>query len=290
MGDFDWDNLTDEELAGIVEALTQLSYGGDAGFLGLGSLGDGRPPEVVMGDDGQMYRNNPQLGPNGWTTNPDYSEPVYYFHQPIEVGDALGIYAEYSDDYSSATQQGRYFTKDEIKAFWDGTFDTGTLNMDVFREQHPDMTFEDYFSFVQENSALFAQGYTMEDNPDMFSALTDKYGIQTSFTGESGHVYGWNGSNYTKTYHADKSFDLGGLIMSIAAGAMTGGLINSGALGSFLKGLSGFQKAAVINGITTAARGGGLKEIAGSMIGAYAGGQIAGIVGDLGSRSQRSFL
>jgi hypothetical protein len=215
---------------------------------------------------------------------------VYFFHQPIEVGEARGNYATYSEDYRTATQQGNWFTEDQIKSFWDGTFDTGTLNMDVFREQHPDMTFDQYMSFVSENSALYAQGLTPESNPEMFSSLTNKYGIKTSFAGESGHVYGWNGSNYTKTFHADKSLDTGGIIMSLAVAAMTGGLANEGLLGSFVQGLSGYQRAAVINGAMTAVQtGGDLKAIAGSVVGTLAGGQIGSYV-DLGSAAANSAL
>lgn len=275
----------------ITQALTSLATSPDTMGLGLNqTLSATKPGPVVQGSDGQYYLSNPQLTTNGWITNPDYSTPVYFFHQPIEVGEARGNYATYSEDYRTATQQGNWFTEDQIKSFWDGTFDTGTLNMDVFREQHPDMTFDQYMSFVSENSALYAQGLTPESNPEMFSDLTNKYGIKTSFTGESGHVYGWNGSNYTKTFHADKSLDTGGIIMSLAVAAMTGGLANEGVLGSFVQGLSGYQRAAVINGATTAIQtGGDLKAIAGSVVGTLAGGQLGSQI-DLGSAAANSAL
>jgi hypothetical protein len=275
----------------ITEALTALANSPDTMGLGLQQIfSQTRPDPVVQGPDGQYYLSNPQLTTNGWITNPDYSTPVYFFHQPIEVGEARGNYATYSEDYRTATQQGNWFTEDQIKSFWDGTFDTGTLNMDVFREQHPDMTFDQYMSFVSENSALYAQGLTPESNPEMFSSLTNKYGIKTSFAGESGHVYGWNGSNYTKTFHADKSLDTGGIIMSLAVAAMTGGLANEGVLGSFVQGLSGYQRAAVINGATTAIQtGGDLKAIAGSVVGTLAGGKLGSYV-DLGSAAANSAL
>lgn len=275
----------------ITQALTELANSPDTMGLGLqGELSATKPGPVVQGSDGQYYLSNPQLTTNGWITNPDYSTPVYFFHQPIEVGEARGNYATYSEDYRTATQQGNWFTEEQIKSFWDGTFDTGTLNMDVFREQHPDMTFDQYMSFVSENSALYAQGLTPESNPEVFSDLTNKYGIKTSFAGESGHVYGWNGSNYTKTFHADKSLDTGGIIMSLAVAAMTGGLANEGVLGSFVQGLSGYQRAAVINGAMTAVQtGGDLKAIAGSVVGTLAGGQLGSQI-DLGSAAANSAL
>ena len=280
-----------ERSSAINTALTALANSPDTMGLGLqGMFSANKPDPVVQGTDGQYYLSNPQLTTNGWITNPDYSTPVYFFHQPIEVGEARGNYATYSEDYRTATQQGNWFTEDQIKSFWDGTFDTGTLNMDVFREQHPDMTFDQYMSFVSENSALYAQGLTPESNPEMFSDLTNKYGIKTSFAGESGHVYGWNGSNYTKTFHADKSLDTGGIIMSLAVAAMTGGLANEGLLGSFVQGLSGYQRAAVINGAMTAVQtGGDLKAIAGSVVGTLAGGKLGSFV-DLGSAAANSAL
>lgn len=281
-------DMTDQA---VMDMLTSLANAPINPILGPLPILVDKPDPVVQGTDGQMYLSNPQLTPNGWVTNPDYSEPVYFFHQPIEAGDARGIYADYSDDYKSATQQGKWLTEDQIKEFWTGQSETtGMLNMNVFREQHPNMSFDTYMNFIKENSALYAQGYTLENNPDMFSAITDKYNIKTSFSGETGHLYGWNGSNYTKTYHADKSFDAGSLIMSLAVGAMTGGLVDSGALGTFLKGLSGFQRAAVINGVTTAIQSGGdLKAIAGSVIGTFAGGKLGSYI-DLGSAAANSAL
>jgi len=279
----------------VKDMFTELANSPDTGFLDIDDLFDieNKPPPVVEGSDGQMYSSNPQLTPNGWVTDPDYSTPMYFFHQPIEAGDAREIYAEYSDDRTSATQQGYWRTEEEIRRFWEGektTENPGQMNMNTFREQHPNMSFETYLAFIKENSALHQQGYTLEDNPEMFSATTDKYGVKTTFTNSDGDVYGWNGSNYTKTYKVDQSFDVGGLVLSLGLGAITGGLMSSGALGTFLKGLSGFQKAAVINGVTTAVQtGGDIKAIAGSVIGTFAGGQLGSFV-DLGSAAANSAL
>jgi hypothetical protein len=278
----------------ITQALTELANSPDTMGLGIsGALNEDRPDPVIQGADGQYYLTNPELTPNGWIINPDYSTPVYFFHQPIEAGEARGNYAEYSEDYKTATQQGFWRTEEEIKRFWEGekTEDNpGQLNMNVFREQHPNMDFNQYMSFINENSALYEQGLTPENNPEAFSALTNKYNIKTSFAGETGHIYGWNGSNYTKTFHLDKSFDAGGLIFSLAAAAMTGGLASEGVLGSFLQGLSGFQRTAVLNGVSAAVQSGGdVKAIAGSVVGTLAGGQLGSYV-DLGSAAANSAL
>lgn len=237
--------------------LTTMANQGSAFGIDLGGeiLNEGRPPTAIQGEDGKYYLNNEYIDANGnWQTNPDFDTPVYFFHQPLEVGNARGIYADYSDDLQTATKRGSWMTEEQIKSYWDGTYDTGSINMDVFKEQHPNMTFDQYMSFIDENTQLHGQGFTIEDNPEMFSELTTKYGIQTSFQGDSGHVWGWNGSNYEKTYHQDKGFDVGGVILGVAAGVMTGGVLAgplTSALGSI--GITGSAATAAVAGISSAA-------------------------------------
>jgi hypothetical protein len=276
----------------LTTALTEVANSPDTLGLGINkALNDDRPDPVIQGTDGQYYLTNAELTPNGWVTNPDYSTPVYFFHQPIEAGKARENYAEYSEDYKSAKQQGFWFTEEQIEGFWTGESETaGQMNMHVFREQHPNMDFDQYISFVNENSALYAQGFTPENNAEVFSTLTDKYNIKTSFASEAGHLYGWNGSNYVKTFYLDKSFDVGNLIMSLGVAAMTGGLASEGVLGSFLQGLSGFQRTAVLNGVSAAVQSGGdVKAIAGSVVGTLAGGQLGSYI-DLGSSAANAAL
>ena len=238
--------LTDEQKSKLLTQLANTSsvHGID---LSTPELDKNRPPKAIQGEDGNYYLNNEYVDANGqWQTNPDFSTPVYFFHQPMEVGNAYGNYAEYSDDLTSATKRGNWMTEEQIKAYWDGTFDTGSINMDVFKEQHPDMTFEQYMSFISDNTQLHGQGYTIEDNPEMFSALTDKYGIKTSFQGDTGHMWGWNGSNYEKTYHADKSMDVGRMLWSAGLGAMTGGV-----LGPLIGGATGAAPAGFVGPLST---------------------------------------
>lgn len=228
--------LTPEQQSGLLTQLANTPVNGVYGIdLNQGELNEGRPPKAIQGEDGNYYLNNEYLDEKGvWQTNPDFSTPVYFFHTPIEAGDARGIYAEYSEDFTTAKKQGNWYTKEQIESYWSGEGDHG-MNMNVFREQHPDMTFDQYMSFVNENTQLYGQGLTPESNPDEFSALTDKYGIQTSFAGDTGHMYGWNGSNYEKTYHADKSVDVGRALWSTGLGVMSGGLLGpliGGAAGS----------------------------------------------------------
>jgi hypothetical protein len=235
------DNLTDEEKSKI---LTQLANTSSVHGIDLSNpqLDESRPPKAIQGEDGNYYLNNEYVDASGqWQTNPDYNTPVYFFHQPLEVGNAYGNYAEYSEDLTSATKQGNWMTEEQVKGYWEGTFDTGSINMDVFKDQHPDMTFDQYMSYLNDNTQLHGQGYTIEDNPEMFSALTDQYGINTSFQGDTGHMWGWNGSNYEKTYHADKHTPVGDMLFSAALGA-----VSAGALAPVIGGLTGAAPAGFV--------------------------------------------
>ena len=199
--------------------------------VGQDALNEGRPSPVVQGEDGQMYLANEYLDGNGnWQTNPDFSTPVYYFHQPLEAGDARGNYAEYSDDLQSADQQGFWRSEKEIKAYWDGE---GATDMNIFKQTNPDMDFNTYMSFIKENSALYGQGITPESDSEAFAGITDKYGIQTSTT-DNDNVYGWNGSNYTKTFKPDDP-EYGRMLWGAGLGALTAGalgpVVGTGAIG-----------------------------------------------------------
>ena len=74
--------------------------------VGQDALNEGRPSPVVQGEDGQMYLANEYLDGNGnWQTNPDFSTPVYYFHQPLEAGDARGTMLNIATIYSLLTSR-----------------------------------------------------------------------------------------------------------------------------------------------------------------------------------------
>jgi hypothetical protein len=86
------------------------------------------------------------------------------------------------------------------------------------------------------------------------SALMDKYGIRSLIYNDDGDKFKWTGSGYQKTYKVDDSFDVGGIIMSVAAGAMTSGLLVgplTTALGSV--GITGSAATAAVQGISSAA-------------------------------------
>jgi hypothetical protein len=242
-----------EDTTDYTEALTILANAPDTMGLGIQKqLNEDRPDPVVVGEDGQFYRNNAELTSEGWVSNIDYSEPVYYFTQPLE-DDRYNNYGEASEDFSRNYSQGNYYTKDEIKQFWDGDKGTG---MDLFKEQNPNLDFDTYFNFVQESSSLYTGNInaTYADNQEAVDALATKYGIATTYTDDDGQVWGFNGSGLSQTRFVDTSIDFGGIIMSVAAGAMTGGVLAgplTSALGSV--GITGSAATAAVQGISSAA-------------------------------------
>lgn len=257
---------------------------GSVNGIDLSAITDNKPSPVVQGEDGNMYASNAFFTPSGWQTDPDYTTPLYFFHSPLELGDPREIYYTVNDD-GTVTQFGAYRTEEDIRGYWEA--DEG---MGYFKEANPDLDVDTWFSFIKDSSALNASGLNRSDNPAEFQALVNQYGINTSFQNPDGDLFQWNGSSFTKTFKTDDSFNVGGLIMSLAATALTGGLMNAGYLGSFLKGLSAAQQAAVINGVSTAVQtGGDLKAIAGSVVGSWAGGTLGGLA-DLGSDAANSAL
>jgi len=275
-----------EQLSTCVATDFKLDLGNNQTPFGidLRPLYENRPPPVIQGEDGEMYRNNSYLTANGWASEPDYTTPLYFFHQPLELGDARENYYTVNED-GTVNQFGAYRTEEDIRGYWEA--DEG---MGYFKEANPDLDFDTWFSFIKDSSALNASGLNRSDNPAEFQALVNQYGINTSFQNPDGDLFQWNGSSFTKTFKTDDSFNVGGLIMSLAATALTGGLMNAGYLGSFLKGLSAAQQAAVINGVSTAIQtGGDLKAIAGSVVGSWAGGTLGGLA-DLGSDAANSAL
>jgi len=257
---------------------------GSVNGIDLSAITDNKPSPVVQGEDGNMYASNAFFTPSGWQTEPDYTTPLYFFHQPLELGDARENYYAVNDD-GTVTQFGAYRTEEDIRGYWEA--DEG---MGYFKEANPDLDVDTWFSFIKDSSALNASGLNRSDNPAEFQALVNQYGINTSFQNPDGDLFQWNGSSFTKTFKTDDSFNVGGLIMSLAATALTGGLMNAGYLGSFLKGLSAAQQAAVINGVSTAIQtGGDLKAIAGAVVGSWAGGTLGGLA-DLGSDAANSAL
>jgi hypothetical protein len=140
------------------------------------------------------------------------------FAQPLELGEPREIYYSVDEEDGSVTQQGAWRTEEDIQAYWDA--DQG---MGYFKEANPNLDWNTYWNFIQESSALEAQGSNYADNPNAYNELVNKYGINTSFQNNDGDIFQFNGSNYTKTFKVDDSFDVGGLLMNVALSAMTAG-------------------------------------------------------------------
>ena len=239
-----------EQLEACVSDDFKIAWEGEQNPYGidLSALFENRPDSVVQGDDGEMYRNNTYLTQNGWISEPDFSTPVYYFHQPLELGDAREIYYTTGEDGSLVSSIGGWFTEEQIRGYWEA--DQG---MGYFKEANPDLDFDTWFSFIKDTSALSASGLTREDNPAEFDALVAQYGLNTSFQNGDGDIFEFNGSSFTKTYKVDDSIPVGDIIMSVGIGYMTAGVLGpvfgGGAIGGAASGALGSTiSQGVING------------------------------------------
>jgi hypothetical protein len=263
--------------------------------IDLSAITDTKPDTVIEGEDGNMYRTNPFYTPSGWQTVPDYDTPVYFFHQPLELGDARGNYYELDDNGRLDSQFGTWRTEEEIKGYWEA--DEG---MGYFKEANPNLDVDTWFNFIKESSTLSQQGLNRNDNPDEFDALVSQYGISTSFQNPDGDIFEWNGSSFTKTFKVDDSIPVGDMIMSVAIGAMTAGALGpvfgggftggaaSGAVGSTLSQgvINGkIDPTAVVTAGVLGGIGGYFDELTAATPGAY-GGWVDAAGNQLGSNSQ----
>ena len=235
--------LTDKSF--LNELLGQTSFNGIG--IDVADMIEGeRPPEAIEGPDGQMYANNVSIGPDGtWVSNPDLSEPVYFYTQGLELGDARGNYFDVNDGV--VEQQGYWRTEAEIKEQWDA--DEG---MGYFQQENPNLDFDTYMDFISESTALYNEGGAYAENAGAYQALAGEYGIATSYQNDDGDVFEFNGSNFTKTSKVDDSVDVGGMIMSIAVSAMTAGAL-AGPITAMLgsAGITGTAATAATKAITS---------------------------------------
>lgn len=261
--------------------------------IDLSAILENKPSPVVQGDDGNMYYSNAYYTPSGWQTDPDFSTPVYYFNQPSELGDVRKIYFDVEDD-GSVTTQGSWQTEETIKSFWDA--DEG---MGYFKEANPDLTYDNWMSFVKESSALNAQGLNQYDNPEEYKALSESYGIVEGFQNDDGDLFRWNGTSFTKTYKTPQVDYAKELIQSAVLAAATWGTANA-AIGTSLKGffvsqlgMSGAAASAATSSLVSAGIQGVLGEeltvegVLGSALGAGYGTQFSqlGIFSELSAAS-----
>ena len=214
---------------------------GDVYGIDLSGITDSKPSPVVQGEDGNMYLSNAYYTPSGWQIDPDFSTPVYYFHQPLELGDPREIYYDLDPDTGQVTQQGAWRTEEDIRGYWEA--DQG---MGYFKEANPGLEFDTWFSFIKDTSELSAQGLTREENPDEFNFILQNYGFETSFQNDDGDMFQWNGSSFTKTFKVDDSVPIGDMIMSIGIGAMTAGVLGPAGMGLVGGGFAGGATTGVV--------------------------------------------
>ena len=184
---------------------------GNVNGIDLSAITENEPSPVVQGEDGNTYLSNAYYTPSGWKIDPDFNTPVYYFVQPLELGEVADSYFTLNTD-GSVQQQGAWRTEEDIKSYWNAE-----QGMGYFKEANPNLDYDTWFSFVKDSSDLVAQGSNETLSPE-------QYGINTSFQNNDGDVFQWNGSSFTKTVKVDDSFDAGGFIMNLAASAMTAGV------------------------------------------------------------------
>ena len=266
---------------------------GNVNGIDLSAILENKPSPVVQGDDGNMYYSNAYFTPSGWQTDPDFSTPVYYFNQPSELGDVRKIYFNVEDD-GSVTTQGSWQTEEKIKSFWDA--DEG---MGYFKEANPNLTYDNWMSFVKESSTLNAQGLNQYDNPEEYKALIESYGIVEGFQNDDGDLFRWNGTSFTKTYKTPQVDYAKEIIKTAVLAAATWGVANA-AIGTSLKGffttqlgMSGAAASAATSSLVSAGIQGVLGEeltvegVLGSALGAGLGTQFSqlGIFSDLSAAS-----
>jgi len=190
--------------------------------IDLSAITDNKPLPVVEGDDGNLYLSNAYYTPSGWKTDPDFSEPVYYYTQSSELGEVYDWRFELNED-GTIDQPGGWFTEGQIAEFWEA--DQG---MGYFQEQHSHIDFDTYMNFVKESSGLYTDGlFALEDtssmpapDPAAYQSLLQKYGIQSQFQNNDGDIFIFNGSNYTKVFKVEDEIDYGRALWGIGLSLM----------------------------------------------------------------------
>ena len=258
---------------------------------------------VMYNDDGERvyFYQGSQESANGTQDNPSemdkYGDAGYYDN--VRIG--------------AKRAQGKFLTQAQIEEQWNG----GEMNQ--FRDAHPDMDFDTYWSYIEERQGLIESGelsnglrptdeefwsedgewlgndaYSDDLNNEAYTALLDKYGIKGKYYDEDGNGYVWNGSGYTKIYDVPKADFRDYALMATSAVA---GLVAGPAIASALTptlGAAGAKaaSAAIVNMakqyVTTGELDWGDALLAAAT--SYGGAQLSealngsGVIGDIGSQ------
>ncbi len=186
-----------------------------------------------IGEDGNIYRKELTYNKQTGEFEREYTdERLYFWTPPQELGDR-GLNA---DPEVAAAGRDKFgaaglYTEAEIREAWEAKEGMGYL-----KKANPGLTFDKYFSFIEETTALFTDpeyddltdgnmvAGNFQDSPE-YMAMMEEYGIKTQYVNSDGDVFNWNGTGYSKDFKVDDSIDIGainkmalGLIGSFVAG------------------------------------------------------------------------
>jgi len=208
-----------------------------------------------IGEDGQIYRKELTWNKETEEFEREYTdERLYFWTPPAELGDR-GLNGD--QEAALAGPQGfgasGLYTKAEIQEAWNAKQGMGYL------KQHT--TWDKYWNFIEKSTALFTDtGYddmtggnmtsgNWQDSPE-YMALLAESGIPSQFINGDGDVFNFNGTTFVKEYKVDDSFDVNGLLKTVALSALTAGA--AGFLAPTLAGALGVSNT-VAKGLITAA-------------------------------------
>jgi hypothetical protein len=196
---------------------------------------ESEPPPVTLGDDGNYYANDNRWNYGEWITNVG-TTPVYWVEggterskvdddqfEIDEFGNVITKDADLVANGKALNPSGQWMTEEQIRNRWDSN-----EGMNVFKKANPNMSVDDYMSFVKESTALQAQGIKRLGEGGLsaeYQALYDKYGVATEYTDSSGNRYDFNGGTYTKTVDG---VDMGSQILHGAVLGILGAGISAG--------------------------------------------------------------
>lgn len=191
-----------------------------------------------IGEDGQIYRKEITYNKQTGEFEREYTdERLYFWTPPQELGDRglNGDEAEAQAGRSSFGAAGLY-TESEIREAFHADQGMGYL-----KKANPDLTWDKYWSFIQQTTELFTDSEyddmtdgnmvagNFQDSPE-YMALLAESGIKTQYVNDDGDVFNWNGTGYSKDFKVDDSIDIGAVnsaFLSLVGSFVAGPLIAS---------------------------------------------------------------
>jgi hypothetical protein len=262
---------------------------------------ESEPPPVTLGDDGNYYANDNRWNYGEWVTYTG-DVPVYWVEGGIErskvdddqfetdeFGNVITKDADLVGNGKALNPSGQWMTEEQIRNRWESSD-----GMSIFKKANPNMSVDDYMSFVKDSTALQAQGIERLGEGGLsaeYQALYDQYGVATEYTDSSGNRYDFNGGTYTKTVDG---VDMGSQILHGAVLGILGAGISAGLAPVLTSALGPAGAKAASSAITSLAKQymmTGDISFEDAMISAalsYGGSQLSGLIEDSGVLSDLS--